>query len=113
MRKYLTNFINFASINNTKSSMVLLQFIVVFFGGEMSQQQQKKKADKQGRNKLRCAHYKAERRLEFAKLRRVLRSNGVRAAREWSETNDAKAVLASLANRRTKLGLRAAAALRG
>lgn len=58
-------------------------------GKKGGQQQEKKKDKKQGKYKAKCGAYEASGRGELHKLARILKTNGVEAARAWASENSA------------------------
>jgi hypothetical protein len=60
-----------------------------------------KKSRKYGRNEAKCARYRAERRHEHNKLRRILRCNGMKAAEKWALDRDCTSILKAVIKART------------
>ncbi len=61
------------------------------------QQQQGSSGNKKhGRNKIKCAHYRAMHTREKNKLRRVLRASGLAEAKRWAAQHNLSAYLRKL-----------------
>lgn len=65
----------------------------------MSEQQEKKKSEKAGRNDTKCKKYRVNKTREKNKVKRVLKSEGVKAAETYADKNGVWSYLRKLQNK--------------